>query len=488
MNVVVLGAGTAGLISALMMREKYPLYNVTVVKSGEIGIIGVGEGSTEHWIQFMSFIGIDLLELIHKTKATVKIGILFKNWNLDEEYVHTVGEHYVTALNRLEAYNHLYLNNPSNFACSPNFENIFYKNKVPYGSLKVSNQFHFDTFKLNNFLLELCQSRNISFIDTTVNDIILSENGNVTTLISDIGNIEGDFFIDCSGFKRVISSKLGCKWVSKSEFLPMNHAIAFPTEFTDPKEIEPYTASTALSAGWSWKIPTQERYGNGYVFCDEYINADQAQNEIGISLGKNIEKVAKDIKFNAGRIDKFWCKNVVSVGLAGSFAEPLEAQSIGFTIIQLNCLLEFFDSWPFNKTVSHDYNVQMINSFDNTIDYLQLHYLCKRGDTKFWKDKPFELTPLLENNLEQFKLGNINPSLFDGKHNMFRIANFYQVLAGLKLIDKSALLDSLQKNRPFYNESNGKAAQAILENSKNINTISHYEYLNTLNQNYLDRQ
>ena len=91
MNIVVLGAGTAGLISALMIREKYPLYNITVVKSGEIGIIGVGEGSTEHWTQFMSFIGIDLLELIYKTKATVKIGILFKNWNLNEEYVHTVG-------------------------------------------------------------------------------------------------------------------------------------------------------------------------------------------------------------------------------------------------------------------------------------------------------------------------------------------------------------------------------------------------------------
>jgi len=488
MNVVVLGAGTAGLISALMIREKYPFFNITVVKSGEIGIIGVGEGSTEHWTQFMNFVGIDLPELIYKTKATVKIGILFKNWNLNEEYVHTVGEHQVSALNRVETFNHLYLNSLSNFACSPGFEDTFYKNKVPYGSAQISNQFHFDTFKLNSFLVEKCQDRNINFIDTTVNDIVISDNGDVTALISDIGTINGDLFIDSSGFKRVISSKLGCKWISKSKFLPMNHAIAFPTEFNDPKEIEPYTASTALSAGWSWRIPTQERHGNGYVFCDEYITADQAQNEIGISLGKNIEKVARDIKFDAGRIDKFWCKNVVSVGLASSFAEPLEAQSIGFSIIQLKCLLDYLDSWPFNKTVVHDFNNHMITSFDNTIDYLQLHYLCKRDDTKFWKDKPFELTPLLENNLEQFKLGNINPTLFDGKHNMFRVANFYQILAGLKLIDKNALSNSLQKNRPLYNDVNNKAFQDILLTVKNVININHYEYLNILNQNYLDRQ
>lgn len=486
MNIIVLGAGTAGLVAALMVKEKYPLYNVTIIKSGDIGIIGVGEGSTEHWRQFMEFIGIDPFELIYKTKATVKIGILFKDWIKDHEYVHTVGTHTASPLRRLDMYHHMYLNSQNEkFPLSPGFEGSFYVNRVPVtNNLNVSNQFHFDTFSLNEYLKQLCLKRDIAIVDAVITNVLQDDHGNITSLKSESNIFTGDLFIDCSGLKRVISSKLNNKFVSMVDFLPMNHAIAFPTEHDNPIEIEPYTLTTALSSGWMWKIPTQERYGNGYVFSDHYINADQALGEASKHLGKNIEKAAKDIKFTAGRVEKFWDKNVVCVGLSSSFAEPLEAQSIGFTIIQTFALLDTLDQWPTNINVVKKYNDRMIKCFNNIVDYLQAHYLTERCDTDFWKNKPFKLTDFNQENLPFFKQGSILPSMFDSEELMFKVANWYQVIGGLGLIDKNSLNDTLAANRIIFNQTNAEYAMNIRKNSKKAALMSHKQHIDLINFNY----
>ncbi len=486
MNIVILGAGTAGLVSALILREKYPTYPITVVKSGEIGIIGVGEGSTEHWRQFMDFVGLEVSELVTETDATVKIGILFKNWSDNTpEYVHSISSFNFSTLNRPELFHHLLLSNKSKFPLSPHFENVYYKNRVHNSpTLLPSNQFHFDTFKLNAYLVKKCKERDISFIDAVINDVEIDTEGQVTGLISDTVKITGDFFIDCSGFRRIISTKLGTKWITKEHYLPLNRAIAFPTELHDKSEIEPYTTSTALSAGWCWKIPTQTRYGNGYVFNTNYLSADEAQFEMGKHLGINLEKVGRDIKFSAGKIDKFWNKNVVSVGLSSSFAEPLEAQSIGFSIIQSFTLIDYLDTWQNNTRVTEKYNQEMDHVFDNVVDYLQLHYLGKKEDTPFWRDKPFELTDFNKENLTNFNRGIVDQTMFKGIRTMFNTPNYYQVLAGLDMIDKNYLIESFSKNRENYNSVNIEATTNVLRSINNEYVISHAGYLSTARLNY----
>lgn len=477
MNIVVLGAGTAGLITALIIHEKYPLFDITIVKSSEIGIIGVGEGSTEHWSDFINFVGINHTDLIQKAKATIKIGILFKNWNLDSEYVHSVFFNSITSLQRPDLYYAL-MDIDNKFPLSPSFEKSFYRNFLPFKeNFLVSNQYHFDTFALNSFLQTKCKERGISIIDLHVDDVEVDTNGNVKSISEDHVKVKGDFFIDCSGFKRIISSKLGVKWKSMGKYLPMNHAIAFPTELDDYNNIEPYTLSEAYDYGWVWKIPTQERYGNGYVFCDNYISPDQALGEINKKRKIPVEKFAKDIKFEAGRIDKFWINNVLSVGLSSSFAEPLEAQSIGFSIIQANSFINYLDRWEFNKNVSNYYNNEMNKCFDNIIDYLQLHYLTKREDTKFWKDKPFELTDFLEENLTSMKNGIIDPSMFSGGIKMFTVNNFLQVLHGLEIFDKSIIKKLFSNNRQVYNTNIQETALREYNNSMSQRILSHRQFL-----------
>lgn len=489
MNIIILGAGTAGLIAALMTREKYPFYNITIVKSGEIGIIGVGEGSTEHWAKFMKFVGIKPDELIAETRSTVKIGILFKNWSVHGDYVHSTDEFaQESSLYRLDNYSLAYLINEehNNYMLAQSFKEFYLNNKTVF-TIFPSNQYHFDTFKLNEYLVSKCLERGISIIDATVKDVHINENGYISKLICDNQTFEADFFIDCSGFRRIISKKQEAKWLSMGKYLPMNHAIAFPTEHDDPNQIEPYTTATALSSGWAWKIPTQDRYGNGYVFCDSYINCDQALQEMNVHLGKNVEKFARDIKFEAGRIDKFWNKNVLSVGLSGSFAEPLEAQSIGFTIVQLFHFINWIECWPYNKNVERKYNDLMNDSFDNIISYLQVHYLGEKSDTKFWRERLFELTDFNAEHLELMKSGHIAPCIFDCKHQMFLAPNWYQVFAGLKLIDK-------EKVRSIYN-SNREGFKRVIETNliehqetlSNLIGINHREYLNTIVSNYNER-
>ena len=487
---VVLGAGTSGLIVSLMIREKYPDSSIVILKSGDVGIVGVGEGSTEHWIRFMSFVGIDNVELIKKTKATVKIGILFENWSKNGLYVHSIDPMaQVSGLGRPETYNIALLEYAhKKFPLSPNFEEIFYKNNVPVQpNFSCTNQYHFDTFELNNFLTQKCMERNITIKDVLVTDVVISNDGDVESLLTDKGIINGSFFIDCSGFKRVMASKVGSKWISKAEYLPMNRAITLPS-LHNKNHIEPYTKATAKTAGWIWQIPTQERYGNGYVFCDKFISSEEALKELNQHLGTNAEAPVKDIKFEAGRVDKFWINNVVCVGLAGSFAEPLEAQSIGFTIIQSFALLSFLDGWKINRNNSEIYNLKMAASFDNIVDYLQLHYMGDNDQSEFWKEKPFKLTDFNKNNIEQVKKGVFDSFNYSDNNMMFGLFNWYQVLAGLNLIDIDFLKNALAKNRVSYNDYSLNHTIDYRNRVKNSIVMDHKKYLDLVNFNFEFRE
>lgn len=480
---VILGAGTAGLIAAIMMREKFPHSKIKIVKSSELGIIGVGEGSTEHFDQFLKFTGINHFDLIHNTKATIKIGILFKDWNLETEYAHSVGpESEISGLNKPEIYHHLLLNSKNRFPTSPLFNIYFDNNVILNDKFKPSNQYHFDTFSLNAYLVKLCEERNIEFIETKITNVNTNENGDVISLVGEEKLVvDGDFFIDCSGFKRVISSKIGVEWKDYSEYLPMNHAIAFPTQHNNDN-YEPYTTCTALKNGWVWKIPTQERYGNGYVFSDNFINSDQALSEVSQHLGKNIEKSARDIKFKAGRVKTFWKNNVLNIGLSSSFVEPLEAQSIGFSILQVFEFLKLFDYWKETKKTEL-YNQTMEKCFDNIVDYVQLHYVTNRNDSDFWRTKPFQLTDFNLYELPILKKGIFDYFLLNKDLKMFDIPNFYQIIAGLNLFDKEQIQKNFMLNRENYNQVWFNKSEELNIQKRII--LKHKHFIDLINFNYL---
>jgi tryptophan halogenase len=442
----IVGGGTAGLVAALIHKRFNPILNITVLESSEIGIIGVGEGSTEHWTQFMKLCEIPLSELVRETDATLKSGIKFVNWlGTNDEYFHSISVPYnSTFINGvLSWWSYVVSNNLPDCDMLPAHipKSRFYPD-LGAGTY----QFHFDTVKLNQYLHKLCHERGITFIDAIVQDVTLDEYGYVSSLKDTQGNIySSEFFIDASGFNRVIMKHLGTKWQDCSKYLPMNHALAFPTEREE--NIPSFTTSTAVNAGWLWRIPTQERFGNGYVFCDDFITKEQAHQEIETIFGRKID-IARDIKFKAGKIDKVMSKNCAAVGLAAMFVEPLEASSIGCAIQQsvaLSLLLNNY--YKGSVAVEELHNKQMCKVFDNIIDFIQLHYITQRDDTDFWKNVEIKLTDFNSDTLEMMRVTGPNEQFFLERQLMFKHDHWFMVMKGLNLFNKDRI-NEIWLNQP----------------------------------------
>jgi hypothetical protein len=480
-SIIVVGGGTAGCISALMLKRRYPQKNISIIESSKVGIVGVGESSTEHWTEFCKLIEIDPLIAITKCNGTFKHGVHFENW-AEKDFVHSIDDpHSTRSLSYYAIYGHLISRN-----CDP-FELIDYpeyKFTGKYGYKKclegdpsyektpkcfktsaLVNQYHFDTFALNNFLHNLCKNRNIKIHIDDINSIELnSENGEINSLSSEKSVYEADFFIDCSGFsKLLLHKKMNVPWVSYSKYLPVNSAIAFATE--EMEEYNSYTKSTARDYGWSWTIPTQTRTGNGYVYCDSFITKEQAHEEMEKCYGKELQ-VSREFKFDPGRLEKSWNKNCFAVGLSQSFVEPLEATSIGSVIQQMFCFLHFLPSYGVDRCNDHINQI-----FDNIVDYIQAHYLVKKENTEFWKQIKynFNLTDSLQNNLNKWRYKL--PSLVDDvtcSWGMFGAINYIQILYGLDWFD----IDKIKKEYYDYFNSN-LTQQIVLESVKKQCSCDH---------------
>ena len=447
MKFIVIGGGTAGCISALMIKKKYKDSDVTIIESDSVGIVGVGESSTEHWGDFCNFVGINQLSAITHAKATFKVGVYFDKW-ADKDFMHCIGVGPTFDEDKLYKnyyHNAAYLianSKPNHWMQTP----MTWTNRISTQSLVGRNtsptpQFQFDTHALNEMLHNICKKLDINIVVDDISSILLNQNGDITQLNSSSSSYEVDFVIDCSGFSRLILGKTyDEKWISYKDYLPTNSAITFATD--KMQEYNKYTKCTAQSSGWSWKIPTQNRTGNGYVFCDDFINSDNAMKEM------NLFHFDKKFKFDPGRFENAWVNNCFAVGLSQSFVEPLEATSIGSAIQSMFCFLHHYplnDREQCNKEVNH--------IFDNTAEYVQAHYLTKREDTAFWKFIKYDLKllPGLKEKLEKWKYSMPLNSDFEKRWGLFGVENYIPILYGLKWFDSTKIKEEFDLYKFNYN-------------------------------------
>tara|TARA_R100000697_G_scaffold90892_1_gene102801 strand:+ start:229 stop:1641 length:1413 start_codon:yes stop_codon:yes gene_type:complete len=437
MKIGIIGGGTGGLVTALILKYRFSNIQIDLIKSDKIGIIGVGEGSTEHWNEFMNFCDISLKELLTETGATFKYGVMFEGWT-KEKYFHNV-THDLFSLKFGQylggyAYTIKKQLSPKDYTCTPCFDFKIDSVNLPY-------QYHFDTFKLNKFLLKKCKEKGVNIIDDEIEEVNVKKN-KIDKIKSKTKTYQYDLYVDSTGFKRLLISKLGAKWVSYKKYLPLNEAIAFQTPDTD--EYNPYTLAKAMNAGWMWRIPTQGRWGNGYVFDNKFINAEEAKKECEEYLKTKVT-IGKNIKFEAGSLDKVWIGNCMATGLSSSFIEPMEASSIGCTIQQafilMHCLPNYESSIDF-------YNDKFKNIIENIRDFVVLHYLVKINKGKFWKRK-VNLPPSLEKNLKKWAHRLPITEDFHTKYSLFQEHNFAIILKELNLVDKDLItkeFDCLSNN------------------------------------------
>ena len=398
-RVVVLGGGTAGWMSAAgIARLLGDRVEVQLVESEDIGIIGVGEATLPHIRGFVERLGIDEAAFMKATHATYKLGIDFRDFGrIGESYIHPFGSfgeelagvgfhHYWLELQRHGMAQPL---GDYSLCVAAALANRF---EPPAQDMSLRSTYgyayQFDATLFGPFMREFGLSIGVTRHEGLVTGVDRDAgNGDVTALLLDDGRrIEGDLFIDCSGFRSLLlGQELGEEWEDWTHWLPCDRAAAMPCTHAS-EELRPYTTATAMPAGWRWQIPLQHRMGNGYVFSSAFIDEDAACEAIrGAAEGDPLAD-PRVLRFRPGRRKRSWSHNVVAVGLASGFLEPLESTSIYLAQMAITYLIELFpedgriadaDRTEFNRLVDMEY--------DRVRDFLILHYhATTRDDSDFW--------------------------------------------------------------------------------------------------------
>lgn len=503
-EIVVVGGGTAGWLTALSVKKAYPNFNITVIESKEIGILGAGEGSVPQLVEFLDSLDVSIPDLIKNCDATLKNGIKFTNWNNDNKfYYHGFGtidnqlDISASMSRRTATYpllvSSIYLNNSLNeidFA-----EKISENNKSPFILKDLNNKnklsdykqlssfsIHFNATKLANRLKEIGISRGINVIENTIQEVSLDSNNyikNVTLDNDDIVNC--DFIFDCSGFHRLIIGKVfNSEWKSYKSILPVDAAVPFFIDMED--QIPPYTEAIAMKYGWIWKIPLQNRFGCGYVYDSSLISETEAIKEIEEFLGYEPFYPRKDkggFKFNAGCYEESWINNCIAIGLSSSFIEPLEATSLWVSIFALNKIFAG-PQWVTSNVlpVRNEFN-KIISSVNNEIvNFIYLHYMSLRKDTKFWQKFSYENAPLKlkeKINLWKYRLPNKNDS-----EGMWPFSSWFLIGSGTENINKAMAKDYIDNIKKYNNELDMYNYFLNYQKQKASECMDHKQFLDNL--------
>jgi hypothetical protein len=372
---------------------------VTLIESPDIGIIGVGEGSTPTLKRFFQMIDVAESEWMPRCNATYKTNIKFIGWSPESGVEH---------------YSHPFISQIDTFAQQAFFTNCFSRRRglsvhtdpqdffingvlaqqgkgpitPPNFPFRMEYGYHFDSQLLGGFLSELAQKRGVTYRQEKIANVAQSEAGEITSLVTNQGEkISGDFFIDCSGFASVLMQKtLGVRFNSYKENLFNDSAVVMPTPMMGAIPVE--TQSAALSAGWCWKIPLTNRFGNGYVYSSDFITQDQAETEFRQYLGveSNAEN-CRHLKMRVGQLQTHWHHNCIGLGLSQGFIEPLEATALHLVQICIELFISKFEAGEFSSKFRDEFNTQISERFERVRDYIVAHYkLNTRNDSDYWRE------------------------------------------------------------------------------------------------------
>ncbi|MDG5488273.1 tryptophan 7-halogenase [Sphingomonas sp. BGYR3] len=398
-RVVVLGGGTAGwMTAAALIRHLDGIADVHLIESAEIGIVGVGEATLPHVREFVTGLGIDEAAFMAATNATFKLGIDFQDFGaIGERYIHPFGT-YGQDLAGV-GFHHFWLRAQAAGANAPigtysmgvrmAEARRFAIPDLSDGSIASTYgyAYQFDATRFGPFLRDYAVTRGVVRTEAKVVEVIRhGDSGDVAALRLDNGSvIEGDLFVDCSGFRSLLLGEtMGAAWEDWSGWLPCDRAAALPCT-SPPGEIEPYTRAVAMPAGWRWRIPLQHRVGNGYVFSSSHVSEDEACAAIlGAVEGKPLAD-PRILRFRAGRRRESWVGNVVAIGLASGFLEPLESTSIYLVQMAITRLIDLFPADGMHDADRAEFNRLVDMEYDRIRDFLILHYnATRRTDSDFW--------------------------------------------------------------------------------------------------------
>lgn len=436
-KVVIAGGGTAGWITATALAKKLgELLDITLVESNAIGTIGVGEATIPTSRTFHKLIGIDEQELMRATNATFKLGIQFENWGkLGDKYFHSFGA--TGQESWLAGFQHFWLRGKQDNLAGDFGEYCLEHEAAQAGKFSclpgadINYAYHLDALLYAKFLKKIAIEKGVKNIEGRISTATKNENtGFIESLTLETGEIiEGDLFIDCTGFDALLIEKtLQTGFEDWSHLLPCDAAVAVQTEQTSAV-ISPFTRSIALGEGWRWCIPLQNRMGNGYVYSRRHISDDEATATLLREVDGQPLNEPRVIKHRPGIRRKVWNKNCVAIGLSGGFLEPLESTGIHLFMMGVVRLIQLFPFNGINQSLEDQYNDLAVSELTSIRDFIILHYhATQRIDTQFWRDcKLREIPSTLAHRIDLF---NNNAQAYQGPNELFKVESWVQVMLG----------------------------------------------------------
>lgn len=443
-NIVIIGGGTAGWMAASALSTLMARANikVTLVESEAIGTVGVGEATIPKIALFNELLGIDENDFMKRTQATFKLGIEFVDWGRKgERYIHPFGA-YGLDMEGVH-FHHFWLKankkNPTIPDLSEfNLQDVAARQNKFMRPLDVARSplskihyaFQFDAGLYAKYLREVAEKAGAKRVEGRVTTVDQDSNtGHIEAVTLEDGqSIQGDFFIDCTGFIGLLIEKtLQAGYEDWSKWLPVNRAVACACE--QPGDPIPYTRATAKEAGWQWRIPLQHRLGNGYVYCDKFLSAEDAETELMNSLEGKPLADPKHLHFVTGHRKKFWDKNCLSLGLAAGFMEPLESTSIHLIQTGLSRLMAQFPDKAFNQKDIEYYNLRTRQEYERVRDFLVLHYKATtRKDSPLWQH--VQKIPLPKKLQEKMEIFKENGRIFREDLELFNETSWLAVMHG----------------------------------------------------------
>ena len=441
-NVVIAGGGTAGWMAAAALSKLIgSAINITLIESDEIATVGVGEATIPPIKTFHKLLGIDEQEMMQETQATFKLGIEFQDWHSpNNAYIHSFG---VTGKECWAGeFHHFWLHGLQRghqqdfsaycFELQAAKANKFGLSK----NIPINYAYHFDASLYANYLRKFSESLGVNRHEGKIDKVMkCPQSGHITQLnLQDGSVIGGDLFIDCTGFRGLlIEQALHTGYEDWSHILPCDSAVAVQTAAT--QAAIPYTRSIAHQSGWQWRIPLQNRVGNGLVFCSKYMSDDEAVSSLLGNIEGEVLTQPKIIKFKTGRRRKGWNKNCVALGLSSGFIEPLESTSIHLIMSGIIRLLRLF---PFNgvsDSLVNEYNNKLDSELNAVRDFIVLHYkVTQRDDSEFWRHcRQMDIPESLAHKIQLFEESG-RVFLDDG--DIFRVDSWTQVMLGQGLMPK----------------------------------------------------
>ncbi len=475
-RVIVLGAGSAGLMTALALRRRAPELEVTVVRSPSLGVIGVGEGTTAAFPRFLfEQLRLKPGDFYRQARPTWKLGLRFQ-WGPRTEFYYSFDTELARQGPELAKPNGFYAPDGPEPPIMGRMSALMHADRaVPQQAngapdLTIKHAFHIENRAFVGWLEEAGRALGVTFIDGLVEGVALRPEGGVRALHLDGDRtVEGDFFVDASGFRAELAGRaLGEPFVSFADTLFCDRAVIGGWDRTT-EETRPYTTCETMDHGWCWRIDHEEIINRGYVFSSAFVSDEEAAAEF---LRKNpqVTTGTSVVKFRSGRLRRLWVENVVAIGNSGGFVEPLEAtalQTIGTIAANLADVLHGSEGRP-TPSLIRLFNRHSTGLWDDIRDFLSIHYRFNtRLDNPFWRHCRAEVALHGAEELVTFYREN-GPSLTGAGHtlspgNAFGLEGYYALLVGQQVPHERPYAPTPQE-RAWW-EKHGQACRQLAARS-----------------------